>query len=162
MQTAFLAGEDKGSVRLPSRRRDLPAERCVPRCLRLPPAPAELAGTGGDAKPQCRPIQYELAAMCDIDGGNLESLLLHLDNRVHHPRLLRGRYRLTMSLSMLADPLLESQWWAPGTRVLAAYNAACLCALRRSSGLPDPGSAETSVRLLRLAAVAGATGPVAR
>ena len=55
-------------------------------------------------------IQYELAAMCDIDGDNLESFLLHLDNRVRHPRLLRGRYRLAMSLSTFADPLFESQW----------------------------------------------------
>jgi hypothetical protein len=59
-------------------------------------------------------VQYELAAMCDLDGDNLESLRLHLDNRVRHPRLLRGRYRLAMSLSMLADPLFESQWRAPG------------------------------------------------
>jgi hypothetical protein len=60
-------------------------------------------------------IQYELAAMCDIDGDNLESLLLHLDNRVRHPRLLRGRYRLAMSLSAIADPLFESQWRVPKT-----------------------------------------------
>jgi hypothetical protein len=59
-------------------------------------------------------VQYELAALCDLDGDNLESLLLHLDDRVHHPRLLRGRYRLAMSLSMLADPLFESHWRWPG------------------------------------------------
>jgi hypothetical protein len=139
--------------------------------------------------------------------------------------MLRGRYRLAMSLSMLAGPLFDSQWrappgtsagheagdgdlrkeeiirrlgWAgmlrgPGQEEIAArlrdpdptgdselavklgllgldkvlrvgapwvygrvpwqavYNAACLCALPTSSGPPDPGRAESAVRLLRLA-----------
>ncbi len=69
--------------------------------------------------PNAGAVQYDLACLCDLDGDNLESLLLHLDNRVHHPRFLRGRYRLAMSLSMLSTPdWFEREWcgvcaWPP-------------------------------------------------
>ena len=91
MQPAFLAGEDKGPAR------DLPAAEISPRSAAFPDVygcrQRQRSLLERAVMQSRRPIQYELAAMCDIDGGNLESLLLHLDNRVHHPRLLRGRYR---------------------------------------------------------------------
>lgn len=59
-------------------------------------------------------VQYELASIYDLDGLSLDSLLLHLDNRLHHPRFLRGRYRLAMSLSMLADPVAFRGWIGAG------------------------------------------------
>lgn len=55
-------------------------------------------------------VHYELAAIHELDGRPLEALALHLDNRLHHPRFLRARYRLAMSLSMLADPVLFAHW----------------------------------------------------
>jgi hypothetical protein len=56
-------------------------------------------------------VQYELACLYDLDERTLESLLLHLGNRTHHPRFLRGRYRLAMSLSMLTtDEAFVHQW----------------------------------------------------
>jgi len=56
-------------------------------------------------------VQYELASLYDLEGRTLESLLLHLGNRTHHPRFLRGRYRLAMSLSMLTtDDAFTRQW----------------------------------------------------
>jgi hypothetical protein len=60
-------------------------------------------------------VQYELASLYDLENRTLESLLLHLGNRTHHPRFLRGRYRLAMSLSMLTTKeAFASQW--PGAR----------------------------------------------
>ena len=46
-------------------------------------------------------MQYELAALDDLDGRNLDALRLHLDNRVHNPRFLPARYRLAVSLAGL-------------------------------------------------------------
>ena len=101
-------------------------------------------------------VQYELAALCDIDGDNLESLRLHLDNRVGHPRFLRGRNRLAMSLSMLADPVFDSQWRtgrAPAGRDAAGRGAAARALLKEEiirklgwagllGGLGEPAIAE--------------------
>jgi hypothetical protein len=61
-------------------------------------------------------VQYELAGLYDLDGRTLESLRLHLGNRTHHPRFLRGRYRLAMSLSMLTTAAaFRCQWLAAAT-----------------------------------------------
>jgi hypothetical protein len=58
-------------------------------------------------------IGYELAAMHDMDGEHLQALALHLRNRVQYPRFWAGRYRLAMSLSMLAGPLFGHEWPGP-------------------------------------------------
>ena len=51
--------------------------------------------------------RYELACLYELLGKPLTALDLHLRNRVYQPWFLRGRYRLAMSLSMLAsDPKL--------------------------------------------------------
>ena len=49
-------------------------------------------------------VRYELAQLYDLTGRHVEALLLHAVNREHYPRFYRGRYRLAMSLEMLANP----------------------------------------------------------
>jgi hypothetical protein len=49
-------------------------------------------------------VRYELAQLHDIDGFHVEALRLHAINREQYPRFYRGRYRLGMSLEMLANP----------------------------------------------------------
>jgi hypothetical protein len=49
-------------------------------------------------------VRYELAQLLALDDQHLESLRLHALNRELHPRLYRGRYRLAMSLEMIANP----------------------------------------------------------
>lgn len=58
-------------------------------------------------------VQYELASIYDLDDRPLDALTLHLDNRLHHPRFLRARYRLAMSLSMLASEAMFGYWADP-------------------------------------------------
>jgi hypothetical protein len=48
-------------------------------------------------------VRYELAQLCAVSERHLESLRLHALNRELHPRLYRGRYRLAMSLEMIAN-----------------------------------------------------------
>ena len=62
----------------------------------------------------CGVVGYELAGLFDLDCDNLRALLLHLGNREQYPQFLRGRYRLALSLSMLAGPVFGFQWPAPG------------------------------------------------
>ena len=54
--------------------------------------------------------RYELAHLYDLEGKHAEALLLHAKNREQYPRFYRGRYRLAMSLEMIANP-------DPGTRL---------------------------------------------
>ena len=49
-------------------------------------------------------VRYELAQLHDLTGKHDEALLLHAANREQYPRFFRGRYRLAMSLVMLANP----------------------------------------------------------
>jgi hypothetical protein len=49
-------------------------------------------------------VRYELAQLCDLTGEHVDALLLHAANREQYPRFYRGRYRLAMSLEMLANP----------------------------------------------------------
>jgi hypothetical protein len=57
--------------------------------------------------------RYELAQLYDLEGRHVEALRLHADNREQYPRFYRGRYRLAMSLEMIANP-------DPGTRMSTA------------------------------------------
>jgi hypothetical protein len=52
-------------------------------------------------------VRYELAQLCALRGEQLAALRLHALNRELHPRFYRGRYRLGMSLTMLANPELQ-------------------------------------------------------
>jgi len=47
--------------------------------------------------------RYELAQLCDIEGFHVEALRLHTTNREDYPLFWRGRYRLGMSLEMIAN-----------------------------------------------------------
>jgi hypothetical protein len=49
-------------------------------------------------------VRYELAQLFDLTGRHVEALLLHAANRDQYPSFYRGRYRLAMSLEMLANP----------------------------------------------------------
>ncbi len=48
--------------------------------------------------------RYELALLYDLEGRHAEALWLHAINRKQYPRFFRGRYRLGMSLEMIANP----------------------------------------------------------
>src|SRR5262249_15520688 len=49
-------------------------------------------------------VRYELAQLHDLAGNHMAALRLHAVNREQHPRFYRGRYRLSMSLEMIANP----------------------------------------------------------
>ena len=51
--------------------------------------------------------RYELAQLHDIGGFQVEALRLHAINREQYPRFYRGRYRLGMSLEMIASREFE-------------------------------------------------------
>src|SRR5262249_22338013 len=54
-------------------------------------------------------VRYELAQLHDLAGNHLAALRLHALNREQHPRFYRGRYRLSMSLEMIANPAFPLQ-----------------------------------------------------
>jgi hypothetical protein len=49
-------------------------------------------------------VSYELAQLYDLGLDHLAALRLHAVNREQYPRFYRGRYRLGMSLEMIANP----------------------------------------------------------
>ena len=51
--------------------------------------------------------RYELAQLHDLEGDHVQALWLHAFNREQYPRFYRGRYRLGMSLEMIANPELK-------------------------------------------------------
>ena len=53
--------------------------------------------------------RYELALLRDLQGHYAEALLLHAINRQQYPRFFRCRYRLGMSLEMIANPKFPMQ-----------------------------------------------------
>jgi hypothetical protein len=58
--------------------------------------------------------RYELALLYDLERNHTNALWLHAINRRQYPRFFRGRYRLGMSLEMIANPnfgpLAEDDW----------------------------------------------------
>jgi hypothetical protein len=53
---------------------------------------------------QCAGVaRYELAHLYDLTGDHVKALALHATNREQYPRFYRGRYRLAMSLEMIAS-----------------------------------------------------------
>ncbi|MBO0801707.1 MAG: hypothetical protein J2P25_01330 [Nocardiopsaceae bacterium] len=58
--------------------------------------------TGGD---RCAGlVRYELAQLHELGQGHVAALRLHALDREQYPRFFRGRYRLAMSLEMIANP----------------------------------------------------------
>ncbi len=49
-------------------------------------------------------VAYELAQLLDLDSQWMDALRLHAMSREQYPRFYRGRYRLAMSLEMIANP----------------------------------------------------------
>jgi hypothetical protein len=52
--------------------------------------------------------RHELALLLDLEGCHVEALKLHAINREQYPRFYRSRYRLGMSLEMIANPAFTS------------------------------------------------------
>ena len=48
-------------------------------------------------------VRYELAQLYNLAGKHMAALRLHAVNREQYPRFYRGRYRLSMSLEMIAN-----------------------------------------------------------
>jgi hypothetical protein len=63
-------------------------------------------------------VRYELAQLLDLNGDHLSALRLHAMNRDRYPRFFRGRYRLGMSLEMIANPELKLPYSAESKRQL--------------------------------------------
>jgi uncharacterized membrane protein YsdA (DUF1294 family) len=58
--------------------------------------------------------RYELALLYDLERNHTRALWLHAINRKQYPRFFRGRYRLGMSLEMIANPqfgTLKKEAW---------------------------------------------------
>jgi hypothetical protein len=53
--------------------------------------------------------RYELAHLYDLKGDHVKALELHADNREQYQRFYRGRYRLAMSLEMIASPYPQTR-----------------------------------------------------
>jgi hypothetical protein len=52
-------------------------------------------------------VRYELAQLYDLAGDHIAALRLHAINREQYPHFYRGRYRLGISLEMIANPEYE-------------------------------------------------------
>lgn len=85
-------------------------------------------------------VRYELAQLLDLNGSHLASLHLHAQNREQHPRFLRARYRLAMSLEMVANPGLPFSDRAAFSDLLTEILAVLhRCGLTISAACPDDG-----------------------
>jgi hypothetical protein len=51
--------------------------------------------------------RYELAQLYNLAEKHMAALRLHAVNREQHPRFYRGRYRLSLSLEMIANPAFQ-------------------------------------------------------
>ena len=91
---------------------------------------------------QCAGVaRYELAHLHDLVGHHVKALALHATNQEQYPRFYRGRYRLAMSLEMIASS-------DPCTRISEEERAtfdAVLRILHRWDGTPADKSEEYCV-----------------
>ena len=80
--------------------------------------------------------RHELAMLQDLEGDHMAALSLYVINREQYPRFYRSRYRLGMSLEMIANPTFEIGGEAEGMlktilgrldRCGVTDNAACKC-----------------------------------
>jgi hypothetical protein len=93
-------------------------------------------------------VRYELAQLYDLTGKHAEALLLHAANREQYPRFYRGRYRLAMSLEMLANPASQLTN-IDMTALKKAVQILDRCCVTTGIGgaVPDAGQAELPDRL---------------
>ncbi|MEV4706023.1 hypothetical protein [Actinoplanes sp. NPDC049316] len=101
---------------------------------RLRDRKAELLDHAVRNSPGAGVTRYELALLRDLQGNHVAALHLHAVNCVQYPRFHRVRYRLAMSLEMVAGLDLASLWTrcAPDERVHLAR-------MLRQCGLPERG-----------------------
>jgi hypothetical protein len=80
--------------------------------------------------------RHELALLQDLEGDHMAALSLYAINREQYPRFYRSRYRLGMSLEMIANPAFEISGEAEGMlkeilgrldRCGVTDDAACKC-----------------------------------
>ncbi|HEY8527493.1 MAG TPA: hypothetical protein VIL48_21195 [Acidimicrobiales bacterium] len=75
----------------------------------------ELLETARAASPGTGLVLVELGHRYDLDERPLDALRVHLTAKALHPRFAQPRYRLAMSLAMLASPVrFAEHWLAPG------------------------------------------------
>jgi hypothetical protein len=63
-------------------------------------------------------VRYELAQLYNLKERHMAALRLHAINREQHPRFYRGRYRLSMSLEMIAGETFQLKDTAEATDLL--------------------------------------------
>ena len=76
------------------------------RCTKI-----ELLEEVADGSQRAGVARYELAHLHDLNGHHVKALKLHANNQEQYPRFYRGRYRLAMSLEMIAssDPCTTNE-----------------------------------------------------
>jgi hypothetical protein len=84
-------------------------------------------------------VRYELAQLYNLADRHVAALWLHAVNREQHPRFYRGRYRLSMSLEMIANPEFR---------------------LRNPSDTPDPADTDLLDEILEILSECGVTDAV--
>jgi len=91
--------------------------------------------------------RYELALLYNLTGQHVKALHMHAINREQYPRFFRGRYRLGMSLEMLANPKFgtgcpNTESWDDQTLKLLGEILSCL---DRSRITKPPGNCREKV-----------------
>jgi hypothetical protein len=100
---------------------------------------------------QCAGVtRYELAQLYDLTGEHVEALLIHAINREQYPGFYRGRYRLAMSLEMLAQPgrtICAAEAAALDDALTILYRCGVLPAGLRAPGLAGQAEVELPLSL---------------
>jgi hypothetical protein len=78
-------------------------------------------------------VRYELAQLHDLEGEHVPALLLHATNRERYPRFYRGRFRLAMSMKMVASRG-EEIGVAEAAELRNALKILCRCGVTKACG----------------------------
>jgi hypothetical protein len=78
-------------------------------------------------------VRYELAQLHDLEGEHVPALLLHATNRERYPRFYRGRFRLAMSMKMVASRG-EEIGVAEAAELREALKILCRCGVTKACG----------------------------
>jgi hypothetical protein len=105
-------GSDLAALLCAEQRRDLidcPKDAQQARCRQIEELEKAVCNSPGAGV-----ARYALALLYDLEGNHTRALWLHAINRKQYPRFFRGRYRLGMSLEMIANPqfgTLKKEAW---------------------------------------------------
>ena len=94
--------------------------------------------------------RYELALLHDLQGCHMEALWLHALNRQQYPRFFRGRYRLGMSLEMIANPnfpLEEEDWGTFRESLRILGRCSVIGAMPKKASFPGEAAARAKERI---------------